>query len=275
MANYKSKKEIYKSIIRNIAKDGRSYYVKTTIKPILDKDNNIIEYIALRDNITDIMNPKKQLDDAIQNATEPVVVYLKLDDFETLEEFYGNETVEKIQDKISIYLENNLPPNCKFERVYQLGHGEYVLFNEKSVCFKDKDEDTFLSHIKQFQDKVKLAVIEIEDVDYDMSLIISVAYDSNNILESSKIGIKRLIKTKQSFIVSNNFAQIEYEKAQKNMKTIAMVKKAISDFKIVSHFQPIINNKTKQIEKYESLVRLINDDGDVLSPFFFLDTAKR
>ena len=30
-----------------------------------------------------------------------------------------------------------------------------------------------------------------------------------------------------------------------------------------------INNKTKEIEKYESLVRLINDDGEVLSPFFF------
>ena len=271
----KVKKEIFKSIIRNIAKDGRSYYVKTTIKPILDKDNNIIEYIALRDNITDIMNPKKQLDDAIQNANEPVVVYLKLDDFETLEEFYGNETVEKIQDKISIYLESNLPEDCKFERVYQLGHGEYVLFNEKSVCFKDKDENSFLSHLKLFQDKVKSAVIEIEDVDYDMSLIISVAYNSNNILESSKIGIKRLIKTKQSFIVSNNFAQIEYEKAQKNMNTIAMVKKAINDFKIVSYFQPIINNKTKQIEKYESLVRLINEDGDILSPYFFLDTAKK
>lgn len=149
------------------------------------------------------------------------------------------------------------------------------MFNEKSICLKDKDEDTFISNLKIFQESIKAGMVDINGVDYDLSLLLSVAYDAANILESAKLGIKRLIKTKQTFIISNNFAQIEYEKAQKNLKTISMVKKAISDFKIVSHFQPIINNKTKDIEKYESLVRLINEDGDVLSPFFFLDTAKK
>jgi len=271
----KVKKEIYKGLIRNIDKYGKSYYVKTTIKPILDKSNNITEYIALRDDITDIMNPKKQLDDAVQNAKEPVVVYLKIEEFDTLEEFYGNEAVEKIQDKITTFLEDNLPKDCMFERVYQLGHGEYAMFNEKSICFEDKDEDTFISNLKIFQESIKSGMVDINGVDYDLSLLLSVAYDAQNILESAKLGIKRLLKTKQTFIISNNFAQIEYEKAQKNLKTISMVKKAISDFKIVSHFQPIINNKTQKIEKYESLVRLINEDGDILSPFFFLDTAKK
>lgn len=55
----KVKKKIYKGLLRNQDKNGKSYYVKTTIKPILDKSNNITEYIALRDDITDIMNPKK------------------------------------------------------------------------------------------------------------------------------------------------------------------------------------------------------------------------
>jgi len=30
-----------------------------------------------------------------------------------------------------------------------------------------------------------------------------------------------------------------------------LVKQALNDFKIVSYFQPIINNKTQEIEKYE------------------------
>jgi len=40
--------------VRNKKKDGSSYYVKTTINPILDADNNVIEYIAIRSDITEI-----------------------------------------------------------------------------------------------------------------------------------------------------------------------------------------------------------------------------
>ena len=37
----------------------------------------------------------------------------------------------------------------------------------------------------------------------------------------------------------------------------------------------IINNKTKEVEKYESLVRLIDESGNVLSPFHFLNVSKK
>jgi EAL domain-containing protein (putative c-di-GMP-specific phosphodiesterase class I) len=53
-----------------------------------------------------------------------------------------------------------------------------------------------------------------------------------------------------------------------------MMKKAIDSYNIVSYFQPIINNRTKQIEKYESLVRLIDEKGNILSPNFFLNVSK-
>jgi EAL domain-containing protein (putative c-di-GMP-specific phosphodiesterase class I) len=219
------------------------------------------------------MNPKKQLSEAIQNAKEPVIVLMRLEDFSTLEEFYDNQTVENIQVRITSFLEKNLPEACNIDKIYQLGNGEYAMTNERSVCMKNKDN--FISILKEFQEKIKNSTIDIEDLDYDMSIIISLAYEDDKVLESSRLGIRELLKTKQDFIVSNNLAQIEHEKAQKNMKTIEMIKKAIQDLKIVSYFQPIVNNKTEKIEKYESLVRLIDQEGKVLSPFFFLDVSKK
>ncbi len=53
-----------------------------------------------------------------------------------------------------------------------------------------------------------------------------------------------------------------------------MVKKAIEEDRIVPYFQPIYNNEINEITKYETLVRLIDENGKVLSPFFFLDAAK-
>ena len=56
---------------------------------------------------------------------------------------------------------------------------------------------------------------------------------------------------------------------------IKTVKIALDNYKIVSYFQPIINNKTRKVEKYESLVRLVDESGNVVSPYFFLDISKK
>ncbi len=269
----KVEKKIWKGIVRNLSKSGKSYYVDSTVIPIIDAQNNIVEYISLRKDITNIMNPRKQFLDAIASYKEPLVAYMKLEDFDTLEEFYSNAIVEEIQDKVAIYLESHIPINCKFNKVYQLGNGEYAMTREKFGCKLGKS--VFIKDLKEYQEDIRNRSISIANLEYDMSVIISLAFEDDNVLESAKLGLRSLLKTKQDFIISNNFAQIEHEKAQKNIETIAMIKQAIRDSKIISYFQTIVNNKTKEIEKYESLVRLIDADGKVLSPCFFLETSKK
>ncbi len=83
------------------------------------------------------------------------------------------------------------------------------------------------------------------------------------------------METKQDFIIANNILQKEHSEAQRNLKVISSIKKAINDSRIILYFQPIINNKTLEVEKYESLVRLIDENGNVLAPCKFLDIAKR
>ncbi|OHD99963.1 MAG: PAS domain-containing sensor histidine kinase [Sulfurimonas sp. RIFCSPLOWO2_02_FULL_36_28] len=45
-------KKIYKDTVKNLAKDGSTFYVNTTIIPILDENSNIAEYIAIRYDVT-------------------------------------------------------------------------------------------------------------------------------------------------------------------------------------------------------------------------------
>jgi len=269
----KNKKQTWNGIVKNLGKSGKTYYVNATVKPILDINGEIIEYIALRNDITNIMNPKKQLNDAIKNIKDPLVIYMKLEDFDMLEEFYDNTMVEQIEDKITKYLEQYVLRHYQSERIYQLGNGEYAMINEKDIWMQD--EDKFINDLKIFQDSIKDSVVDIGDIMYNMSIMISIAYDKKQVLESAKLGIRELLNTKQNFIISNNFAQRERDKAKRNMETISLIKTAIKNSKIVSYFQPIVDNKTKEIAKYESLVRLINEEGEVLSPFFFLDISKR
>ncbi|MEA2019895.1 MAG: EAL domain-containing protein, partial [Campylobacterota bacterium] len=233
----------------------------------------IMEYITLIDNVTHIVDPNKQLFDTVQNSTQPVIVYMKIEEFRTIIEFYDKQTIELIQSKTKIHLEKSIKKYCNFAKVYQLGNGEYAMVNEKSLCLENKEK--CISRLKEFQLSIKNNKIDIGDIDYDLSILISLAYEDDKILESAKLGINKQLETKQNFIVSNNLAKLGHAKAEKNMKIISMVKKAIETSSIVSYFQPIIDNKTQKIVKYESLVRLIDEEKKELSPFFFLDIAKR
>ncbi len=62
--------------------------------------------------------------------------------------------------------------------------------------------------------------------------------------------------------------------ATDNIKMFSVIKNAIADNKVRPFFQQIIDVKTKKIVKYEALIRLIDMNGKIISPFFFLDVAK-
>jgi len=268
----KDKKEIWQGNIRNKAKNGSSYYIRSTIKPIIDQDGSIIEYIGLRYDITDIMNPKKQLQDLANSTEENLVLIIKIEGFDDIEKYYGHTLSQKIENKFADKILEYIPKKCNFEKIYILGDGEYAFAKYKRDCLFD--DEGIISELKEFQNAINGIDINIGDIDYDVSIIISFAYGVEA-LENARYGLKELLKTNQDFIHASNLIEKERLSAEENIKTLKMVKKAIDNFKIISYFQPIINNKTKEIEKYESLVRLVNEDGEVLSPFSFLDIAKK
>jgi PAS domain S-box-containing protein len=55
-------KKTYKSTIKNLAKDGSTFYVNTTIIPILDENDKILEYIAIRYDVTEQTQLKHTLE---------------------------------------------------------------------------------------------------------------------------------------------------------------------------------------------------------------------
>lgn len=54
-------KKTWKGVVKNLKKDGGTYIVDTTIVPIVDVDGDIIEYIGIRHDITELEVAKEQL----------------------------------------------------------------------------------------------------------------------------------------------------------------------------------------------------------------------
>ena len=267
------KKEIYKELLKYESKRGDPFYLETTIKPMLSLDGEIIEYIALLHDVTAIMNPYRQLIDYLNSCVQPIVLLMRIENFDELENLYGEIITQEIQEKFATWLYQFMSENgTYFKYVYMLGNGEYALANDFFMLGINAQEIVKKLHI--CQEKINHSIIDIGDLDYDISVIMSVAYEDKP-LENAKYGIKQLLKSKKNFILANNLAEEVHKKAEKNRETLRTLKLAIESKNLVSYFQAIVNNKTKKIEKYESLVRLIDTRGTILSPNHFLNISKK
>ncbi len=58
-------------------------------------------------------------------------------------------------------------------------------------------------------------------------------------------------------------------------KAIELLNYAVNEKRIVPFYQGIYNNRLKTIDRYESLMRIVDADGKIHTPFAFLDVAKR
>jgi PAS domain S-box-containing protein len=267
------KKKIYKGILKYVSKRGAPFYLETTIKPILSVNGDILEYVALRHDVTAIMNPYRQLIDFIKSSKEPLVVLMRIENFENLENLYGERVSQEIQVKFTHWLEQFiLERGNYFNKVYMLRNGEYAIASDISLLQGTVAE--ILEKLYLCQIEINRSRIDIGELDYDISIVMSVAYQEEP-LENAKYGLKKLFKSKQNFILANNLAQEVHKEAQENIEMLKILKYAIEHKNIISYFQPIVNNKTQEIEKYESLVRLIDINGNIISPYFFLNISKQ
>lgn len=268
----KEKKSIWQGTLRNISKNGKNYYLRSTIKPILNTENEIIEYISIQDDITDIMSQKKQLNDLVDSIDEPIIILFKIDRFEDIEKFYGHELSLKIEKEFGDNFLKALPKSFSFNKFFILGDGEYALIKNQNDCNLTKKE---LKHeLIDIQEKIKENPLEITAIDYDLNVIISLAYGHNS-YENAKYGLKKLLQDKQDFILADDLIENEKEEAQSNLQKLKIIKKALDSSNITTYYQAIISNRTQKIEKYETLARLINEENKVLTPFHFLDTSKK
>ena len=94
-------KNIYKGTVKNQTKDGSTFYVNTTVIPILDEYDTIEEFIAIRYDVTQEVFYKESLEKKEKELEEFNAVLEKLVEEKTQELQKLNETLEvRVQEEI-------------------------------------------------------------------------------------------------------------------------------------------------------------------------------
>jgi len=92
--------------------------------------------------------------------------------------------------------------------------------------------------------------------------------------ENTRIGMNKIKNNKDSFLIADGLLAKEKKIAQENLQILHILKEAIDNKNIICFYQPIIENSTKRIVKYETLVR-IEYDNKIIPPSKFIDVAKQ
>ncbi|GEM_PF-409427 len=284
-------KKIWKGIVKNRTKDGEDYIVDATILPLLNEEQEIIGYVGVRHDITELERSREeiqkqkidlltklpnrnQLQEDLVVMKSPVLFYFNIDNFADLNDFYGTTTGDNVLVFIaSLFHKISTQSDL---RSYKLQGDEFaVLFdaaahpqqNYTAVCGQ------IINHL------------ETSTIDCDNSQCVSITisggialHEANdnplNLLTYASLARKTAKQENKKFLTYDRNMRNE-QNYENNITWIQKIKKALHEERIVTFFQPIISNTTGEIEKYEALVRLVEEDGKVVSPWFFLEIAKK
>ncbi|WP_051654726.1 EAL domain-containing protein [Persephonella sp. IF05-L8] len=267
----KKEKRKWKGIVKNKAKDGSTYYVDTIITPILDKEGNVVEFLSIRKDVSNIINPRKKLENMFITSENFLVAIINVDNFKYIESLLDFKSLQEVEEKIIKIIIQNIPEECNFNEVINVGDGEFVLAKEVSQI-TDKLIEKTIRNLKRIQ-KI-LQQISREFIDYEIEVSISIAY-GKNAYKIAKYGLSKISEINTDFIIANELEEKIKTEAKRNLKTLSLIKYAVENEGILLYLQPIIDNHTGNISKYEALVRIKDKDGNILSPFSFLDIAKK
>lgn len=192
---------------------------------------------------------------------------LNIDNFSNVNHAYGYDIGNAVLCNFVKYLNIVKPTNSK---LYRFNSDKFVIIDERKL--EESELCKIVELILSFFSQTDIVIEDEMEFRLSISIGISTAKGLINISQAEMAIEELRISKKNHYMLFNPYSDY-VQQEQENIYWITKIKEAVTNENIVAYFQPIINNKTKKIEKYECLARL-NDDDSIISPYYFMNAAK-
>lgn len=240
-----------------------SFYKKELEKEISLKTAKLSKQL-MRDDLTQLLN-RRALKVTLQRKKETTMILINIDNFDSINSSFGYTNADILLQAVAEFLENRMMQNSS---LYYIGADEYVymLYGNQLQSAEE--------YINQLNIDLKNHKFTVGSFYIKITVSVGIVVSSDELLKKAHIALKEARlrgKNTRSIFSENSY----YSNLQSRIKnSMPLLQEAIEKRYITPYFQPIIDNKTGKVYKYESLARIVNSSGEVYSPAMFIEVAE-
>jgi len=225
------------------------------------------------DYLTDLPNRKKLFLDIV-DTKEPILIIIHINYFKEINNLYGYKFIEfAVKDMTDRLVQILSKGNFKFA-LYRIQFDEFAVMIDKDMSI---DECVIIS--QYILDNLTKKHLTYKNKEIFVAVTMGIAKNKNKkdknfriLIPKADIALKKAMQKERSFVIYDETMKV-FDENDDIIDWNKRLKKAINDDRMVPFYQSVINNKTKKVEKFECLIRLIDENKNIISPYFFLDIA--
>ncbi len=242
-----------------VSKEHKNY--ANYLEMMLAQKKELLEESYMYDSLTGCYK-KEKLDQMSQTHPEHTMILCNIDNFDSINSTYGYEIGDRILFMFAEYLRNHLN---HANTIYRVASDEFVIFYPTST-------DEPICPVESLYQGIQSYIFKVDDILISLTCTIGIASSPNALVkahaamkEARQIGKNRyhVFRDDSDFIA----------RQKNNIEWMRKIRLALNEDRIVPYFQPIVDNATGKIVKYEALARII-ENGKAISPGYFLEPAK-
>lgn len=214
------------------------------------------------DSLTSLPNRLKLQEDLMEYPLHSLAI-LNIDNFKEINDFFGIEEGDLLLIQVAHWLDE-----LKL-RPYRLGGDEFAFKLPNRVSREDfyRDAELILSMMNEKR-------FMIGDETVHLSATIGIAIESDKPLIHADVALNKARVERKICSIYDHLEGIE-KQYRKNIEMSAQIRQALVEHRLICQYQPIVSTKTGKIEKFETLVRIQNEDGTLIGPHEFLPISQK
>jgi len=281
MWNAINTKKHWSGEIWNKRSTGERFLQWMSVSAIPDEDGHIVNYLAIftdlselhahqqkvielasHDQLTALPNRQKMKEDLAVLRPYGCIVF-NIDRFREINDLFGVAIGDSILVQVAQWF------STMGLNMYRIGGDEFA-----TLVYEVVQWETLERTLTQWLDELAKTSFHIGDELISIRMNIGVALGGEKLLTQADIALHNAKEAKSAYAQYEKTENIE-EIYRTNIAMTATIHKALSDGRIVCYYQPIVDFTSGKSVKYETLVRLIDEDGSIIPPISFLPIAKK
>lgn len=252
----------FRSLLRRIERDTR----------ITQELNRKLNHQLNTDHLTSLPNRNALIRDINEHRFYALIL-LNIDNFKEINDFYGHAIGDETLLALTNSIQEAIQPYPM--QLYKMPSDEYAITLSEPMNSIELETArlAIIHHLQSQYYDLQGASIYVT-LTMGMDIALRGKNKAIDLLVNADMALKSAKKRHLSYQLYDETMQIKQE-YQHNILWNKKIKEALEENKFCLHYQPIFSAKSGEVVEYEALIRMIDNNGEMVSPGYFLPAARQ